>query len=148
MRLSLGLGLVCGAGLALSAAAAQAQGLPQGPYLNTCSGAQAEGPNLMAQCRDAIGVEHRSALINFPRCVGAITNSNGVLTCDFGLAGRVPLITRARPPVTAVAMRCDDLHHESADLQAQREEAFDPIDRAHIDGRLHEVQDREDDCTP
>jgi hypothetical protein len=24
-------------------------------------------------------------LINFPRCVGPITNSNGVLTCDFGL---------------------------------------------------------------
>lgn len=147
MRLALGLGLVCSAGLALSAAA-QTQGLPQGPYLDTCSGAQVEGPNLMAQCRDAVGLEHRSALINFPRCVGAITNRDGVLTCDFGLAGPVPLITRERPPVAQVAIRCDDLHRESADLQTQREETFDPIERARLDGRLHEVQDREDDCMP
>jgi hypothetical protein len=146
MKLALGLGLVCCAGLALSAAA-QAQGLPQGPYLDTCDGAQSEGPNLMAQCRDAAGVEHRSALINYPRCVGPITNNNGVLTCDFGLAGPVPLVTPARPPVTEVAIRCDDLHRESADLQAQRDATFDPIERAHIEGRLHEVQDEEDDCT-
>jgi hypothetical protein len=77
------LGLSCLAGLVLSAAA-HAQVLPKGPYLDSCDGAVAKGPNLMAQCRNATGIEHRAMLINFPRCVGPITNNNGVLTCDFG----------------------------------------------------------------
>jgi hypothetical protein len=145
MKLSLGVGLSCAAALAF-ATAAHAQGLPKGPYLDTCSGAKVEGPNLIAQCRDALGIERHSALINFPRCVGAIVNDNGVLTCDFGLAGPVPLITR-QPPVTEVAVRCDDLHREAADLRARRDTAFDPIERARIDGRLHEVQGQEDHCT-
>ena len=147
MKFLFGLGLACLAGLALSAAA-HAQGLPQGPYLDTCSGAQVQGPNLRAQCRDAAGMERHSALINFPRCVGPITNNNGILTCDFGLAGAVPLITQPQSPVTAVAFRCDDLDREVADLRARRDAAFDPIDRAHIDGRLHEVLDEEDHCNP
>jgi hypothetical protein len=145
MKVVLGVSVSCIAGLAL-AAAAHAQGLPQGPYLDTCDGAKVEGPNLMAQCRDVDGIERHSALINFPRCSGPIINDNGVLTCDFGLAGPVPLITR-RPPVTEVAVRCDELHREAADLGVRRDAAFDPIERARIDGRLHQVQDQEDHCT-
>jgi hypothetical protein len=144
MKLLLGVSFSCVAALALTAVA-HAQGLPQGPYLDTCDGAKVEGPNLMAQCRGADGIERHSALINFPRCVGAIVNNNGVLTCDFGLAGPVPLITR-QLPVTQVAVRCDDLHREAADLRARRDAAFDPIERARIDGRLHAVQDQEDHC--
>jgi hypothetical protein len=146
MKFSFGAGLLCVAALALSASA-HAQGLPQGPYLDTCSGAKAEGPNLMAECSDGAGVERHSALINFPRCAGPITNANGILTCDFGLAGPVPLITRSLP-VTEVAVRCDDLHQEAVDLRAQRNMTFDPVEHARIDGRLHEVEDQEDHCNP
>ena len=85
------LGLIC-AGLVLPAAA-QAEGLPPGPYLNTCSGAKVAGPNLVAACRDASGAEHSSALINYPRCVDAITNNDCILTCDFGLAKSASLST-------------------------------------------------------
>jgi hypothetical protein len=84
MKFLLGVGASCAATLVTSMAA-HAQVLPQGPYLDTCSGAKAGGRNLMAQCRDVTGIEHRAMLINFPRRVGPITNSNGVLTCDFGL---------------------------------------------------------------
>lgn len=83
MKFAVSLGILC-AWLALSAAA-QAGGLPPGPYLDTCGGAKVAGPNLVAACRDASGIAHSSALINYPRCVGAITNNNGVLSCDFGL---------------------------------------------------------------
>jgi hypothetical protein len=86
MKFALGFGLFCLAGLVLSAAG-HAQALPKGPYLDTCSGAKANGPNLMAQCRNAAGTEHRAVLVNFPRCVGPITNNDGILTCDFGLEG-------------------------------------------------------------
>ena len=84
MKLALGLGLSCLAGLALSAAA-QAQPLPRGPYLETCDAAKSDGQNLLAQCRNATGAEHRAVLINYPRCLGPISNNNGMLTCDFGL---------------------------------------------------------------
>jgi hypothetical protein len=84
MKLLLGVGASCAAALVLSVAA-HAQALPRGPYLETCSDAKADGHNLMAQCRNATGIEHRTLLINFPRCVGPINNNNGILTCDFGL---------------------------------------------------------------
>jgi hypothetical protein len=84
MKFLLGVGASCAAALALSMAA-HAQALPRGPYLNSCSNAQADSHNLMAQCRNGAGIEHRAVLINFPRCVGPITNNNGVLACDFGL---------------------------------------------------------------
>jgi hypothetical protein len=84
MKLLLGLSASCAAALALSAAV-HAQALPKGPYLDSCSAAKADGHNLMAQCRNGTGIEHRALLINFPRCVGPITNNNGILTCDFGL---------------------------------------------------------------
>ena len=84
MKFLLGIGVSCAAALMLSAMA-HAQALPQGSYLDSCSNAQADGRNLMAQCRNASGIEHRALLINFPRCIGPIANSNGVLTCDFGL---------------------------------------------------------------
>jgi hypothetical protein len=84
MKLLLGVSVSCAAALTLSAMA-HAQALPRGPYLESCSNAQADGRVLMAQCPNAAGIEHRAVLVNFPRCVGPITNDNGMLTCDFGL---------------------------------------------------------------
>src|SRR6266481_4727779 len=70
---------------------AQAQGLPQGTYLSSCSGARMEGDTLVARCRTRDGAEQRSALAGVNRCVGDIGNSNGSLSCNFGgRAGAVP----------------------------------------------------------
>jgi len=84
MKFLLAAGASCAAAIALSMAA-HAQALPRGPYLDSCDSAKADGRNLMAQCRNGAGVEHRAMLINFPRCIGPITNKNGILTCDFGI---------------------------------------------------------------
>ncbi len=46
---------------------AQAQGLPQGTYLNSCTGAHLEGDALVARCRTMDGREQRSALAGVNR---------------------------------------------------------------------------------
>ncbi|HXC26891.1 MAG TPA: hypothetical protein VNV38_02975 [Stellaceae bacterium] len=94
MKFALAFVLSCLAALALSTGA-DAQAVPKGPYLETCSDARADGGKLVAQCRNASGIEHRAMMINYPRCVGPISNNNGVLICDFGLKDQTPL---AIPP--------------------------------------------------
>ena len=47
---------------------AQAQGLPQGTYLNSCTGAHLEGDALVARCRTMDGREQHSALAGVNRC--------------------------------------------------------------------------------
>jgi hypothetical protein len=143
---SIGLGLILLAALAASPPG-HAQGLPQGTYLDTCSGARVEGASLIARCRGADGMEQHSALLNFDRCAGDIANNNGVLSCNFGVAGPVPAPMPAPPPVTRVAVDCNELHRQAADLHARLDATFDPIERARLDGRLHEVHDQEDHCT-
>ena len=71
---------------------AQAQGLPQGSYLQSCSGARMEGDTLVARCRTRDGREERSALAGVNRCVGDIGNSNGSLQCNMG--GRAQAVLR------------------------------------------------------
>ena len=144
---ALGFGLILLAGLAVSAPG-HADGLPQGTYLDSCSGARVEGASLIARCRGVDGLEHHSALLDFDRCVGDIGNNGGVLSCNMGVADRVPPPVPLNPPVTTVAMRCDDLHHEAADLRARRDATFDPILRAEVEGRLHGVEDQLDHCAP
>ena len=68
--------VLAGLGWALPA---QAQGMPQGSYLGSCTGARMEGDTLVARCRAVDGREQRSALAGVRRCVGDIGNSNGSL---------------------------------------------------------------------
>jgi hypothetical protein len=146
--IKLATGLVLLAGLAAASPAAHAQGLPQGTYLDTCSGARVEGASLIARCRDSAGFERHSALLSFDRCVGDIANNNGVLSCNIGIAGPVPLPAPAQRPVTRVAVDCDELHRQAADLHARMDATFDPIEHARIEGQLHQVHDQEDHCAP
>ncbi len=69
---------------------AQAQGTPQGSYLQTCTDVRIEGNTLSATCRGTGNREQRSSLAGFRRCVGDIGNNNGVLQCSFadGAQGR------------------------------------------------------------
>src|SRR6059058_5651811 len=63
---------------------AAAQGLPQGSYLRSCTGAGLHGDTLVATCRRPDGREQRSSLADVRRCVGDIGNNNGNLHCNYG----------------------------------------------------------------
>jgi len=62
-------------------AAAQAQGVPQGSYLRTCTNVGMRGETLTAACRNADGRQVHSSLSGVNRCVGDISYSNGSLQC-------------------------------------------------------------------
>jgi hypothetical protein len=75
------------AGIAWSAAA-QAQGVPQGSYLQSCGNVGIQGDTLVANCRTADGRDRRAALNAVSRCVGDIANNNGNLQCNQGGGGQ------------------------------------------------------------
>src|SRR6266478_828720 len=113
--------LLAGLGWSLPA---QAQGLPQGTYLQSCSGARMEGDTLVARCRTRDGSEQRSALSGVNRCVGDIGNSNGSLACNFGggVQGRAAVGPGYREPGYGSdrgGERCGGLRREAQDLRAR-----------------------------
>ena len=67
---------------------AQAQGVPQGSYLQSCGNVAIEGDTLVANCRAADGRERRTALNAVRSCVGDIGNNNGNLQCNHGSGGQ------------------------------------------------------------
>ena len=77
---------------------AQAQGTPQGSYLQTCTNVRIEGNALSATCRGTGNREQRSSLAGFQRCVGDIGNNNGILQCSFadGSQGRGTVVAAPR----------------------------------------------------
>ena len=74
---------IAGAAMLLSSAAipAQAQGVPGGSYLQSCTNVRMHGDRLVAECRRADGSWDRTAL-NVSGCAGGIANTNGNLTCN------------------------------------------------------------------
>jgi len=140
---STGLAVMVLAGLGW-AAPTQAQGLPQGTYLDSCTGAHVEGDTLVAHCRTPDGREERSALAGFHRCIGDIGNRNGSLQCDFGRAEAAPV--GPREPNYAENDRCVRLHQEAEDLRTRIDHEFNPLERAHLEERLREVHDQEGHC--
>ena len=75
---------IAGAAMLLSVAAspAQAQGMPGGSYLQSCTNVRMHGDRLVAECRRADGGWERTAL-NVGGCAGGIANTNGQLTCNY-----------------------------------------------------------------
>jgi hypothetical protein len=74
---------IAGAAMLLSSTAipAQAQGMPGGSYLQSCTNVRMHGDRLVAECRRADGSWDRTAL-NVSGCAGGIANTNGQLTCN------------------------------------------------------------------
>jgi hypothetical protein len=70
--------------LAAIAWSAQAQGLPQGSYLQSCGNVGIQGDTLVAVCLTADGRERRTSLPSVSRCTGEIANNNGQLQCAYG----------------------------------------------------------------
>jgi CVNH domain-containing protein len=79
---------MAGAAMLLSTATipAQAQGVPGGSYLQSCTNVRMHGDRLVAECRRMDGSWDRSAL-NVGGCVGGIANTNGQLTCNYNNPG-------------------------------------------------------------
>ena len=61
----------------------QAQGVPQGTYLQSCENVRVRGDTLVATCRTGNGREQRTALRAVDRCVGDIGNNHGMLQCAY-----------------------------------------------------------------
>ena len=72
--------------LSLAAAPAQAQGVPGGSYLQSCTNVRMHGDRLVAECRRADGSWDRSSL-HVGGCSGGIANTNGQLTCNYSGPG-------------------------------------------------------------
>src|SRR5438067_9899899 len=120
---------------------AAAQGLPQGSYLRSCTGAGLHGDTLVATCRRPDGREQRSSLADVRRCVGDIGNNNGNLHCNYGggQAGPGP------GPGYGGDMRerCGGLHREAEELRIRMDREFNPVERMRTEGRLREVHEQE-----
>jgi hypothetical protein len=124
---------------------AQAQGMPQGSYLGSCSGARVEGDTLVARCRAVNGREQRSALAGVHRCVGDISNSNGSLQCNFG--GRAEAVPpREQGYGSGRGERCAGLHRESEELRSRIDREYNPMERTRMEGHLREIHEQEERC--
>jgi hypothetical protein len=80
---------MAGAGLlvALATIPAQAQGVPGGSYLESCTNVHLFGDRIVAECRRIDGGWDRTALRDVGRCAGGISNMNGRLICTYGERG-------------------------------------------------------------
>src|SRR5947207_15936727 len=109
---------------------AAAQGLPQGSYLRSCTGAGLHGDTLVATCRRPDGREQRSSLADVRRCVGDIGNNNGNLhcSCGGGQAGPGPGYGGD------MRERCGGLHREAEELRIRMDREFNPVERMRTEG--------------
>jgi hypothetical protein len=140
------------AGMAWSQPAA-AQGLPQGSYLRSCTGATVQGDTLVATCRRADGREQRTSLADVRRCTGDIGNNGGNLQCAYGAgraAGPAPGYGERREGDRREQgyggegrERCGGLHRESEELRVRMDREWNPLERSRTESRLREVQEQE-----
>lgn len=127
--------------------AAQAQGVPQGSYLQSCSEIRMRGDTLVAYCRRPDGYANWTWINQVHRCRGDIVNAGGWLTCTFGGPQAGPPPHGGPPgPGDRRRERCEQLHRESAQLRNQIAREFNPIERARLEGRLQEVHEQESRC--
>jgi hypothetical protein len=84
------------AGIACSPPA-QAQGVPQGTYLQSCGNVGMRGDTLFASCRARGGGEQRAELPGVSRCIGDIGNNNGTLQCNYGSGGQYGQAPQEQP---------------------------------------------------
>src|SRR5216684_8794883 len=87
MKITFGAVAALLAGITCSALA-QAQGVPQGTYLQSCGNVGVRGDTLVAICRARDGRDRRAELPGVSRCVGDIGNNNGRLQCNYGGGAR------------------------------------------------------------
>lgn len=102
MRHFITVGVVAAAfalGLPGAARAAQQGGIPPGSYQDTCKDQRLNGDTLNATCQSEAGHWHVTALHQFARCVGDISNVDGNLRCQKG----------GPPPSGTYVQTCKDI---------------------------------------
>jgi len=62
---------------------------PKGSYQNSCKNIRVDGKQLKAKCEKKNG-NWNSTSINYKKCSGDISNSNGELSCNGGGGGKIP----------------------------------------------------------
>jgi hypothetical protein len=142
-------GVLAAFSLAGFAWSAQAQGVPQGTYLQSCGNVGMQGDTLVAMCRTADGRERRASLSAVSRCVGDIGNNNGRLQCNYGGPQRqgVPAPGYGdRRTGEQGSERCRGLHREAEELRGRLDREFNSLERARIEGRLREAREQEERC--
>ncbi len=126
MRYLLALGVVALLMIAwqpVTASAAQG-GIPPGSYHDTCKDIALNGDTLNAQCKSNAGHWHATAIHNFARCIGDITNVDGNLRCQKG----------GPPPAGSYTQTCKDVRIQFNTLFARCENA----DGRWVDSSLNE----------
>lgn len=150
-----GVAAVLLAGIAWAQPAA-AQGIPQGTYLQSCSEVRMRGDTLVAYCARPDGYGNWTWINQVRRCRGDIGNAGGWLTCNFvaGPPGPPPYGREAVPPPYGREAgpgdrrreRCERLREEARELRYRRDNEWNPIERARLEGRLQEVQEQRERC--
>jgi hypothetical protein len=146
---------------------AAAQGVPGGSYLSSCTDIRVQGESLTATCRTFDGRPLRTVLENVDRCVGDISNDNGVLQCRVSSEETYPGFRPPPPPAYAEhyppppyygprygepgyrrgwAEWCGEVHRRSRWLRARLHETVDPVERRHLFYRLHEMHEQRERC--
>jgi len=77
---------MAGVAMPFSFAAAQAQGVPGGSYLRSCTNVHMFGCRLVAESRRMDGSWERTGL-GVSHCDGGVANTNGDLTCNYSGPG-------------------------------------------------------------
>jgi hypothetical protein len=85
---------------------ARAEQLPAGPYQQSCRDIRIDKGMLTAECRGAGGRWDKTQLGEAHRCVGDITNNNGVLACNHGQAPSVGAGRVEETPQQQLNVRC------------------------------------------
>ncbi|MBV8889560.1 MAG: hypothetical protein JO305_07815 [Alphaproteobacteria bacterium] len=124
---------------------------PPGSYLRSCTNVRVEGRTLKATCRRIDGREQVSELRDVDRCVGDISNENGILTCQqrgqvqapgYGPPPGAPVGPGGPPPGYGDQRRadCERLRGRAHELR-ERLDSAPPWQRADLDHRLDETRD-------
>lgn len=131
--------------VAMAPTPAQAQGVPPGSYLQTCSDVRIYGDRLSAVCRRPDGGFSRTGLRDPQRCVSDIANINGQLRCQYA-GGPGPGPGYREGPGGEFRERCEELRHEYERAREHLEHEGNPYDRERLEGRLHEIREQMDRC--
>ncbi len=148
MRYVLTVGALAVTAILCTPGTSKAQGIPPGSYHDTCKDVSLNGDTLNAQCRSNAGHWHATAIHQFARCVGDITNNDGNLRCEKG----------GQPPAGSYRESCQDIRVRFDTLYARCKnrdgrwqdatlEGFSRCgaDIGNVDGRLRCGGDRDHD---
>lgn len=146
-------------GVAISPA--QAQSVPQGSYLSSCTAVRMDGRTLRATCRAGSGQQVPNELHEADNCRNDIVNENGRLVCKLGTQpprGAAPGPGRAQQPEQPngrnpqpsfgggggpgreYSERCEQLRVRYRELRDRLNFTYEPYERERLERRVGETR--------